>query len=168
MKRFAMRCAVVLAVAQVGGCSSGRAGPVEFLPMPERYSGFKVESATDSRGLTCLKLRVQGKVEEGCQSPGIQPYVTPIVSGNVALADDGAPGGNVYGLYAVDLNQSVFAFEDLSDSGSVATTGPGYLLVFTPGLAAYDADWQVVVRRADGVDIKCKKINGPLECYSPG
>lgn len=167
MKRLLLRCGLVLAVAQLGGCSGGGRSPVEFLPLPERYTDFKVASETNSDGLTCLELRVHGDVQTGCQSPGIQPLVTPIVSGNVALVDDGAPGGNVYDLYAVDLNQSVYAFEDLSDSGSAATTGPGYLLVFTPGLAAYDADWQVVVRRADGVDIKCKKISGPLACYSP-
>ena len=154
-----------VAVGLLVSCSSPQITTTpKFLQPLKGFEGLVVEATYDDKGFVCLALSLgTAELKSGCQS-GLKPTVYNVGAGNFHTASDRAPGGTTFSLFALDFDDIAYRFEDVTDSGTVATSGPGYLLVLTPGPAAMNAAWKVWVHGGDGRNLMCAADFGPLRC----
>ena len=168
MKRLVMPVASLLGcVASVSACSGHRASQTPaFLPALRGFDGLSVVATKNIAGLTCLTLSLgDSELKTGCQPDKLKPTVFTVGGGNFRMLSDRAPAGTNYVLYALDFDDVVYRFDDLSNSGSVATSGRGYVLALVPGIVdPSNVSWKLWIHNGVGPVLVCVQQNGPLDC----
>lgn len=155
----------LLGVASVAACSGGSASRPDFLPPLRRFEGLQAQATRNAAGRTCVTVRLgTSELSNGCQPEG-QPHqsVVNVGGGNFRTVEDRAPGGTDFSAFALDFDDIVYRFEDSTDSGTIATSGLGYLLVLTPGISQ-NADWRIWLDSGDGQKLVCRPDFAVLSC----
>ena len=144
-------------VASVAACSGDSASRPDFLPPLRRFEGLQAEVTRNAAGRTCVSMRLgESELSSGCQPEGLRQSVTYVGEGNFKTVQDRAPGGTDFSAFALDFDDIVYRFEDTTKSGSIATSGLGYLIVLTPGITSQNADWRIWLDSGDGQKFVCQ------------